>query len=53
LARGLLIFLDAQGFEVSAEVRACVGECTDFEQLDVWLRCAAVATSIDDVFPNG
>jgi hypothetical protein len=51
--RALLIVLDAQGLDVPEDVRARVDKCTDLEQLDVWLRCAAVATSIDDVFPNG
>ncbi|WP_433183147.1 hypothetical protein [Actinoallomurus sp. CA-150999] len=52
-ARAILIVLDAQGFEVPEDARARVGECTDLEQLDVWLRRAAVAASIDDVFLNG
>ncbi|GAA4626422.1 hypothetical protein GCM10023196_034620 [Actinoallomurus vinaceus] len=52
-ARAILIVLASRGFEVPEDVRARVGECTDLEQLDVWLRRVAVATSIDDVFLNG
>lgn len=49
-AQALLMFLEARGVPVPEDVRARVVECTDREQLNTWVRRAATATCIHDVF---
>ena len=49
-ADAVLEVLDARGLDVSEDVRERVTRCTDIEQLRTWLRRAATARSIDEVF---
>jgi hypothetical protein len=49
-ARALLAVLEARGLRISDEVRTRVLACTDTAQLATWLRKAATALSIDQVF---
>jgi hypothetical protein len=49
-AKSILAILAARQIEVSEDVRARVRGCADVEQLDVWLKRAAVAHSAADVF---
>ncbi len=49
-ANALFEVLDVRGSDVSDEIRARVTGCTDIQQLRVWIRRAATADSIDDVF---
>jgi hypothetical protein len=49
-AKAVLAFLDARGIVVSDEARARIAGCSDIEQLDAWIRRAATAESVDDLF---
>lgn len=49
-AKAVLAVLAARGIEVADDARARISECTDIAQLDVWIRRAATADSIDDLF---
>ncbi len=49
-ARALLAVLDARGIEVPDEVRADIVGCTDIDQLDTWIRRAATAGTVADLF---
>lgn len=49
-AKSILTILAARQIEVSEDVRARILGCTDMEQLDEWLRRAAVANSVTDLF---
>jgi hypothetical protein len=49
-AKALLAVLAARGIEVPAEARARITGCTDLDQLDTWVRRAATASSIGDLF---
>jgi hypothetical protein len=49
-AQAVLTFLDARGFEVPDHVRERIAGCTDLDQLDTWVRRAATATKVDDLF---
>jgi hypothetical protein len=49
-AKALLAVLEARGLRVSDEARARILACTDVAQLDAWIRKAATATSIDELF---
>jgi len=46
----LALLLDARGFSLDAELRARVEGCSDRAQLHAWLRRAATAESLADVF---
>ena len=48
-ARSVLDVLHARGIEVSDADRERIAECTDREQLAIWLTRAANAHSIDEV----
>lgn len=48
-ARTLLMLLETRGIQIPDDARARITECTDLEQLDVWVRRAIAATSIHDV----
>ena len=48
--RALFIALDARGVAVTDDAREKIVACTDLEQLDTWVRRAANATKIDDLF---
>ena len=49
-ADALLEVLDVRGIDVPADVRERITGCTDIGQLRVWLRRAATAHSLDEVF---
>jgi hypothetical protein len=49
-AQALLEVLDVRGVDVSEDVQARVVACKDVDQLKAWLRRAATAHSIDEVF---
>lgn len=49
-ARAVLAFLEARGIEVPADVRESITDCTDVDQLDVWVRRAATADKAHDLF---
>jgi hypothetical protein len=46
----VLAVLEARGIPVPDEVRARITECTDSDQLNAWVRRAATADSVDDLF---
>jgi hypothetical protein len=49
-ARAVLAFLDARGIEVPDPVREDITACTDLDQLDTWIRRAATANKVQDLF---
>jgi hypothetical protein len=49
-ARAVLTVLEARGIQVPEPVRARITACTDLDQLDVWVRRAATASEVDDLF---
>lgn len=49
-ARALLAVLRSRGIALDESAVTRIGECTDIEQLDVWIGRAATASSADDVF---
>lgn len=49
-ARAVLAVLDARGIEVPEVTRQRIRECTDLAQLDDWVRRAATASSVDELF---
>lgn len=49
-AKALLAVLDARGVAVPDEVRADITGCTDIDQLDTWIRRAATAQNVEDLF---
>jgi hypothetical protein len=49
-AKAILAVLSARGVEVPEQERARISECTDLELLDSWVRRAATADSIEDLF---
>ena len=49
-AEALLDFLDARGIAVPDDVRRRIAECTDSDQLHIWIRRAATVEKIDDLF---
>jgi hypothetical protein len=49
-AKAVLAFLDARGIEVPDEFRERIVGCTDLDQLDTWVRRAATADKIHDLF---
>ncbi|MBI2390264.1 MAG: hypothetical protein HYV09_11805 [Deltaproteobacteria bacterium] len=53
MAEALLEILSARGIEVDAAVAERVRSCTDRSRLDAWIRRAAVATRLADVFDDG
>jgi hypothetical protein len=46
----LLEVLDARGLEVDASARQQITSCTDLAQLKLWLRKAAIAESVEELF---
>jgi hypothetical protein len=46
----LLSFLSARGFAVTALARERILACQDLAQLDEWIRRAATAEELQDVF---
>jgi hypothetical protein len=51
-ARALLLVLRSRGIEVSAEAARRIEEERDDARFEVWIRRAATATSLDDVFTD-
>lgn len=49
-AQALLAILEARAIEVPADVRADITACTDLATLDTWIRRAAIADKIQDLF---
>lgn len=49
-AEAILVVLEARGLPVSEETREQIVRCEDLEQLESWLRRAAVITGIDSLF---
>jgi hypothetical protein len=49
-AEDVLAVLDARGVDVPDDARARITECSDLDQLDIWVRRAATADSINDLF---
>jgi hypothetical protein len=49
-ARAVLAVLDARGIEVPDPVREDITSCTDLDQLDTWIRRAATAAKVQDLF---
>lgn len=49
-AASVLAVLAARGVEVSEPVRERIASCTDTDQLDLWIRRAATATSAEEIF---
>jgi hypothetical protein len=49
-AHALLEVLAARGIALPNEARARITDCTDHDQLRTWIRRAATATTVDDLF---
>ncbi|MGI9004491.1 MAG: hypothetical protein ACR2GH_23045, partial [Pseudonocardia sp.] len=49
-ARAVLAVLDARGIDVPPDARARIAECSDLDQLDVWVRRAVTAETVHDLF---
>lgn len=50
VAKALLAFLAARGFDVPEEARTRIIECSDLDLLDLWVHRAATANSVDEIF---
>ena len=51
-AQAILTVLDARGLTVPADVRERILACTDLPQLNIWLRRAGTATTLDQVIDD-
>lgn len=49
-AKAVLAVLDARGIDVPESFRTRITGCSDLDQLDTWVRRAATATSVEDLF---
>lgn len=49
-AKSVLIVLEARGLAIPTDARARIEACTDVPTLDTWLRRAASATTVDEIF---
>lgn len=49
-AAAVLTVLNARGIAVPEDAHARITECKDLDQLDTWIRRAATADTIDDLF---
>jgi hypothetical protein len=49
-AKAVLAVLDARGIEVADSVREDITSCTDLDQLDTWIRRAATANKVQELF---
>ncbi|MGQ0779012.1 MAG: hypothetical protein ACT4NY_32135, partial [Pseudonocardiales bacterium] len=49
-AKAVLAVLDARGIDVPEDVRTRITGCSDLGQLDAWVRRAATADSVKDLF---
>lgn len=48
----LLVVLETRSINTPGEVRDRIASCTDIEQLDAWIRRAATALRIEDLFDH-
>jgi hypothetical protein len=48
--KAIFAVLSARGIEVPEDVRARISECADLDQLEIWVRRAATAESVHDLF---
>ncbi|WP_432930529.1 hypothetical protein ACQPZZ_08600 [Microbispora sp. CA-135349] len=46
----ILAVLDARGLDIPSEARERISRCSDLHILGKWIRRAATATSVDDIF---
>jgi hypothetical protein len=49
-ASAVLAVFDARGIAAPDDARTRITGCSDLDQLDVWVRRAATAATIDDLF---
>jgi hypothetical protein len=49
-AEAVLTVLAARGIDVPDDARQQITECADLEQLETWIRRAATATSVEELF---
>jgi hypothetical protein len=49
-AKALLGFLDARGIDVPDAARERIMQCTDLDQLEIWVRRAATVSTVDELF---
>lgn len=49
-ARALLTVLAARGIDVTDSARQRITECTDADQLEIWIRRATTVSTLDEVF---
>ena len=49
-SKAVLAILDAREVEVPDKTRAEITDCTDVDQLEVWIRRAITADKIDELF---
>jgi hypothetical protein len=49
-ARAVLLVLEARGVELAEATRDRILGCTDLDQLEHWLRRAAIIDSVDELF---
>lgn len=49
-AKAVLTVLDARGIDVPEDARSRIAGCSDLDQLGTWVRRAATADSIQDLF---
>ncbi|MEV8512471.1 hypothetical protein [Dactylosporangium sp. NPDC051484] len=53
MARAVLTVLDAREVEILDEIRANIADCTDLDQLGIWIRRAATVDKIQDLDDPG
>ncbi|SPT58904.1 Uncharacterised protein [Actinomadura madurae] len=46
----LLVVLEARGFTIDDDLRQRITNCKDLQQLDNWVRRAATAQTLDEIF---
>ena len=49
-ARAVLAVLDARGVKVPPDAQQTIMACADLDQLDIWVRRAVTAETVDDLF---
>jgi len=49
-AKAIITVLESRGFTLSDEVRDRIGQCTDIDQLDAWLRRVGSVATVDELF---
>jgi len=49
-ATAVLAVLHARGIDVPADIRTRIVECSDLDRLDTWVRRAATADTVHDLF---